>query len=194
MHRRTLLIFLVVSLALVACSSPRTYTADDLADLVLQRDEAPVGTSVDAASSGVESLDELAEDDLVKRKGLKEAGFITSRFQLFITDDVVGEGAKGLLASSFALLFENADGAHRGLGVFKDAIERDGSDLRELGPPAAGEEGFTIVGKLQPGLPPGYAFMWRRNNVLLGLIAAGDIAGLNENAARELVLVMDGHA
>jgi hypothetical protein len=194
MHRRTLLIPLVFALALGACSSTRTYTVEDLGRLVLQRDEAPRGTSLDASSSGLEDLDELAEDDEVKKRGLQEAGFIRGRFQLFITDETVGEGSKGVLASSFALLFETADGAHRGMSVFKDAIERDGTDLRELGPPGAGEEGFTLVGKLQPGLPPGYAFLWRHSNVILGLIAAGDIAGLNENAARDLVQVMDRHA
>jgi hypothetical protein len=128
MHRRTLLIPLVFALALGACSSTRTYTVEDLGRLVLQRDEAPRGTSLDASSSGLEDLDELAEDDEVKKRGLQEAGFIRGRFQLFITDETVGEGSKGVLASSFALLFETADGAHRGMSVFKDAIERwDGS-------------------------------------------------------------------
>lgn len=192
MHRRTLLIFL--PLTLVACSSAQTFTEDDLGRLVLQRDEAPVGTSLDASSSGTEDLKELAEDDARKERGLRAAGFEVGRFQLFITDEVVGRGNKGILANSFALLFRTPDGASRGLQVFKEAIERDGKDLRELGAVPVGEEGFALVGTLEPGLPPGYAFLWRRSNVVLGLIAAGDIAGLNENAARDLVEVMDGHA
>lgn len=192
MHRRTLIALL--PLALIACSSARTYKVADLPRLVLQKDEAPVGTTLDASSSGTETLEEFAEDDTVKKKGLQDAGFVRAQFQLFITDTLVGRGSKGVLANSVALLFGDAEGAGAGITIIKDAIARDGEDLRALGPPALGEEAFALSGTLQPGLPPGYAFLWRRSNVVLGLVVAGDIAGLNENAARDLAAVMDGHA
>lgn len=192
MHRRALIALL--PLALVACSSARTYTLEDLPRLVLQKDEAPAGTTLDSSSSGTETLEEFAEDDAVKEKGLREAGFVRAQFQLFITEDIVGRGNKGILANSIALLFASADGAGVGITLIKDAIERDGEDLRALGLPALGDEAFALAGTLQPGLPPGYAFLWRRENVVLGLVLAGDIAGLNENAARDLAAVMDRHA
>lgn len=193
MHRRTL-ITLLLPLALVACSSPRTYTVNDLSRLVLQAGEAPKGTELDQSSSGSEDLEEFAEKDEVKKRGLRDAGFVRAQFHFFISEGLVGRDGTGVLANSIALLFRDAVGAGRGVIVVKEAIERDGRDIRELGPPALGEDAFALAGTLQPGLPPGYAFLWRRENVVLGLVVAGNIAGISENAARELAAVMDAHA
>lgn len=169
-----------------------TFTVDDLPRLVLREDDAPVGTQLEATASGFQTLEEYAEDE-AEEAALASAGFRGAQIAFFLDPKVLGSGG-GTLAVSFALLFDDADGARAGLDVVRDDLVADGEDLTERPAPGLGDGAFGYYGDLSPGRPPGYAFVWRVGNAVLAVVGAAPDGAVNEGAVLTLANAVDARA
>jgi hypothetical protein len=157
----------------------------DLTRFLLEDADAPVGTQLDASSSGAQTLEQYAEDDAAKKQALADAGFETSFFRVFVSTEALAR-RKGAIAISFAILFREPDGARAGLRIIRESVERDGGGLSPRPAEGLGDDAFALAGTLEVGLLPGFLYAWRRGNLALGLIAAGPAGIIDESAARAL--------
>lgn len=189
-----------VTLALVACTGgqadPPDFTEEDLPRLVLLREEAPVGTTLVDASSGPVTVEAISEDD-AEEAAYRAAGFVAGYLTFFFNEDLRGDDALNPDASeavSFALLFDDAEGAGEGLRILEADVRRDGSGLDERPTSGFGDEAYIVYGVLDRGEPPGFLFAWRVANVVQVLVASGARDAIREDSARELAGVMRARA
>ena len=186
----------VVAVALVACSSPPTFTRDDLPDLVLNEGDAPRGTTFVSGESGFLPVERFAEDE-TEAQALRDAGFIEGYVTIFFDPELFGEDAlnpTSSLAFSFAAVFETIEGAAQGLQVVADDVRADGQDLQDYPTDGLGEESVGLYGVLEPDDPPGFLFAWRVGNAIQILVVEGAPGALNPNAVRVLAERMESRA
>ena len=189
--RRRSLIALLAALTARGSGEP-VFEVTDLPRLVLQKEEAPKGTTLLDDSSGYRSIEVFAEDDQ-EQTDLLVAGFVSSYVNTFLAPELFGEhrlNPAASLAVSYAILFDDAGAAERGIEVVKQDLLRDGTDLIGREAPPFGSDGFGLYGDLQAGRPPGFAFVWRIGNVVQALVAAGARGAIREEAALTLARAM----
>jgi hypothetical protein len=180
-----------LALVLAACSGGEpVFDRDDLPNLVLRAEDAPIGTVLVDAESGYQEVDRIAEDE-IERRLLEQAGFVVAYLTFFFDPDLFDPEGRldpdASLAAAYAILFGSADEASRGLRLIEEDIRNDGMDLSERPISATfGDESFGVYGDVEPGRPPGFVFGWRAGNVVQFLVAAGARDAINENAARVL--------
>lgn len=182
---------LTAALLIPACSPKAPiFTPDQLARLVIQKDEAPEGTTLDAESSGPQTLDEYVEDDAAKRKLFADAGFKTSHFNLFLNPQRTSNTSSAqTFAVSFGMLFGTEAGALQGLTALETSLRAEGQDLKDRPATGLGKQSFGMVGIIDRrlrGTPFGYAYAWSTGNALFGVIVAGPQDTVSEAGALEL--------
>lgn len=189
---------IAILVVLAACTShPQQPPKErDIASYLLGSDERPKNTILDAGDSGPQSLDEYAKNDPVKRRDLAAAGFRSVFFRLFVSPDAISSGKLrpgSVLAISFALSFQDAAGAGKGLDILRAAILREGDKVQTRPAPGFGERSFELAGTLQKGRAPGFVFGWKLRNLVLGFLAVGQRNTVSEQATKELAAVMAAH-
>ena len=181
-----------------AGSDERFYTADDLPDLVLHRNDAPEGTEFIEDRSGHRSLEELWPSSCCLSVQLKfeEEGFQTAQVAVFErpghSADPVDTRPGWELVSSSAVLFMSDEGAAEAMGVWIDhhqAPVLDPVDVRGLGEQAVGLAGTPTSPAEQQ-----YLYFWRRGRLLLALRASTGAGTVSVEEVRRLVDGMDGRA
>jgi hypothetical protein len=204
MWRRSLALVLVLLAA--ACSSDAareapepTVPADpsapaghpDLAELVLQADEAPEGTRQVEGVGGEQDLDTFARD-ADERAALVEDGFVAGYVSYFAPEayfdpeEFVGKDDASYQV--IAGLFEDADGASRSLHRFMgDLRDRQLDGAEEVGAPELGDESFGLTGRSARDGSDVSVLLWRDGNVLLVVVASGAVdEGTLARAARTM--------
>jgi hypothetical protein len=197
---------LVLVLLAAACSSDAareapapTVPADpsapadhpDLAEIVLQADEAPEGTRQVEGVGGEQDLDTFARD-ADERAALVEDGFVSGYVSYFAPEayfdpeELVGRDDASYQV--IAGLFEDADGAssslHRFMGDLRDR-QLDGAE--EVGAPELGDESFGLTGRSARDGSDVSVLLWRDGNVLLVVVASGAVdEGTLARAARTM--------
>jgi hypothetical protein len=170
----------------------RDYSREDLPLIVLQPDDAPVGTTYVDGESDYFTAEMIWRDpdeqdviDAVNAAGFQDA-FIASFFdpRLYELEDRLNP--EGSLAFSYAVRFRTPAGAAEGLRVIKNNVSGDAGDLDERPTDGFGPDAFVLHGELDPDQPPGFLFAWRVGNVVQALVAVGARDAIREEAARTL--------
>jgi hypothetical protein len=179
-------------------SEERFYTADDLPDLVLHRDDAPEGTELIEDRSGHRSLEQLWPSSccLSVQLQFEEAGFQTAHVALFErpghSADPVDTRPGWELISSSAVLFMTDEEAAEAMGVWiahHQAPVLDPVDVRGLGEQAVGLAGSPTSPAEQQ-----YLYFWRRGRLLLALRASTGAGTVSVEQVRRLVDKMEARA
>jgi hypothetical protein len=208
--RRSLLPFVLVCLVLpgaAGCgreaisetgSEGRFYTADDLPDLVLHRDEAPEGTEFLKDRSGRRDLERFWPSSCCVgvQVQFEEAGFQTAHVALFErpghSADPVDTRPGWELVTSSAVLFMTDEGAAEAMDMWIDhhrAPVLDPVDVRGLGKHAVGLAGSPTSPAEQQ-----YLYFWRRGRLLLALRASTGAGTVSVEQVHRLVDRMDARA
>jgi hypothetical protein len=179
-------------------SEERFYTADDLPDLVLHRDEAPEGTDFLEDRSGHRNVEQFWPSSccLGVQVQFEEAGFQTAQVAVFErpghSADPVDTRPGWELVSSSAVLFMTEEGAAEAMDGWIDhhrAPVLDPVDVRGLG-----EEAVGLAGSPTSPAEQQYLYFWRRGRLLLALRASTGAGTVSVEEVRRLVDGMDGRA
>ena len=168
--------------------SPRPYTTEDLARIVLGRAAAPEGTVFASPYSAEQPIEEFASDD-EELTALRVDGFVTGHLTLFVPVGQLDHDAPpvepgAVFVQGIAGLFETAAGADSSLRRYivnlrmfqlRDEVRIPADDL---GDSSEGLRGTA-------GGEPVTVFAWRTANLLMvvsgsGRIAPGEVLALAE--------------
>ena len=179
-------------------STTKTYTASELATIVLQTSEAPSGTQFVAQISGPQSVENFSEDAEEKAK-LTEAGFSAAHTAVFLTPGFL-ESAQAppnaQFVAAFALIVRDAASARALVDFEKGRDAADAEGEKEISVAGLGEGGYAFsVTKFEAEAPyPGFLFVWTRGHAIFGLASVGLEGTVTEAAARARAEKMDGRA
>jgi len=170
----------VLAVAAVACSSgDRTFTREELPEIVLRADEAPEGTRKVEAVGGEQDLDAFARD-AAERAALVRDGFVTGYVSYFAPeayfdpDEHVDEEA--ISFQVIAGLFEEPVGASSSLRRFMaDLRDRQLEGAGEVAVPDLGEESYGLSGRSPADGSALIVFLWREANLILVLSGSGPV-------------------
>ena len=158
--------------------SPRPFTSEDLARIVLGRGEAPEGTEFASPYSVDQSLEEFASDD-EELGALRLDGFVTGHVTLYVPRGQLDHDAPPVepgqvFVQGIAGLFETTAGADSSMRRYivdlrafqlRDDVIIPADGLGDLSTGLRGRAGGELV----------TVFVWRTANLLLVVSGAGRI-------------------
>jgi hypothetical protein len=172
--------------------SPRPYTTEDLAAVVLGRTDAPAGTAFAPQYSVDETIDEFASDD-EELTSLRVDGFVTGHVTLFVPPAQLDVGAGPVepgqvFVQEIGGLFETAPGADSSLRRYVSNLRafQLRRDVR-ISSGGLGDSSEGLRGTIDGEAVTIYA--WRTANLLFvvsgsGSIPSGDVRALAEVTQR----------
>jgi hypothetical protein len=167
------------------------FSASDLAEIVLQPDEAPPGTEVIEESSGPFALEEFWPSSCcpVQQEAFGDAGFATAYGNLFQkpghSGDPIDTRTGVEVASSQAALFLNEQGASEAMLAWIEYYSAP-----ELGPAPSeglGEESAAFVGNPNAPAETLILYFWRIGPLLLNLRVSGGAGTVGVDEVRAMV-------
>jgi hypothetical protein len=166
----------------------------DLAQIVLQADEAPEGTRQVEGVGGEQDLDAFARD-ATERAALVEDGFVSGYVSYFAPeayfDPEAFVGRDDTSYQVIAGLFEHPEGASSSLHRFMgDLRDRQLQGAEDAVAPSLGDESFGLAGTSSSDGSAVLVLLWRQGNVLLVLVASGAV---DEGAATRAARTMAEH-
>ena len=186
---------------------PRTFVQPDLRAIILGAEKAPTCTKVYAASHGVGALFQVEGPQRYEWGERPFRGAQSRNFYDYSpNDDACGSPHGKVFAQSFVAVFANEDAAAREMELYiSNVVETwDWVDLRRSDP-GLSQDGVLLEGSaaafdyvLESGSDwdgsdrtPGIFYMWRINNLVLHLNAAG---GYDADEMRSLAELMTSWA
>lgn len=147
------------------------FASDDLEDLVLRADEGEGlvdGLSYSASYSGSADLRDVHHWTLVSTERMEAAGFIEAYSGMFMTPAFPGTFAReGRSLATAVLLFEDPQGARRGLRIFRSTR----AETWDVWEPLTIPGGFGTIGRLGSDnvsvVYPTVGFMGRVGNMIV---------------------------
>ena len=180
MFPRILAATVVVMTTSACASSEDAFEREDLPAIVLQADEAPVGTRKVADAGGEQDLDAFARD-ATERAALVEDGFLSGYVVYFAPEawfepgEFVDDGPVAFQA--IAGLFRDADGAssslRRYLGDLRTRQIQDAVTLEAA--VDVGEESFGLRGRAPADGSPLLVYLFRVRNLVLVVSGSGPV-------------------
>ena len=188
---RTALVAVVLVLSLVAGfvgyrlvireRDPR-FDRADMAEIVLQPQDAYPGTEYVARDSGEQDIDAFAID-AEEHDRLEEDGFVAGRLSLFVPVGYA-EPAPGLppleadaiIIQGIAGLFGSSRGADSTIARFVgDLTAEQLYGERPIDADSLGDRSFGFEGEVPTGAHV-VEFVWRQGNLVLAVVGSGDIS------------------
>ena len=159
--------------------TPRPFTADDLAGVVLGRTDTPSGTEFAPQYSVDQTIDEFAADD-EELTALRGDGFVLGHITLFVPEGQLEQDAPPVepgqvFVQGVAALFETDVGADSSLRRYVSTLRASQLDgevripAEELGESAEGLRGRSDG-------EPVTIYAWRSANLVLAVSGSGEIA------------------
>lgn len=177
--------------------------AADVAAIVLAEADAPAGTQFEAETSGVATVEDIAETDEEKAI-LNDAGFRGAHQSTIATPGMIaaenpaslGSGAR--LIASLAIALEDESAATRVMEAFQKDLraEAQGVEAISVQGGVPGEAGYAVSFSAIDAQTPlsGVAMLWRRGNGVFVLIVAGVTGAATEEETLNLANRMDDRA
>ena len=194
---------LAVAAQLAGSTPAGPYSASGVKSLVLQADQAPVGTSYDPSRSGSKTAAQLASKPATAKTlttlGLKAAyvsAFLSPGF-LHPISSAPTNGGQGDFVASQVQRYQSADAAQRAYQLFQQREQQlFGSRMHVLSSSEFGPDAtvFQYVDPKNTGDIYGFGFFWRRANLVLSLFDVGSSTFASEPQARKLAQLMDSRA
>jgi hypothetical protein len=150
-----------------------------VAQLVLQRGDAPAGTTYQKTGSGPQTLDALVrgDKDATKEKALlQQAGFRTSYLSIFTALQLPDTVKQGQIAQSYAAIFPTPAAARAAATRMADSVSGTGTNVVRIPTSGLPADAVALQADLTTISGHSYLYVWTTHNAVSVLINAGGSA------------------